>query len=354
MAVYFIILGIKFKIKGFRPAKYYLLAWGALVIGIIFAILESLNLIFVMTYLNAMQIGSALEVILLSFALGDRINAYKKEKEAAQLKAFLESKKNEKLIQEQNIILEQKVKERTAEVALRNEELVQLNREKDMLVDIVAHDLRTPLHQIKGIMWVLDIPSIALPEEKKTYLNTIYNSVERLSGMIGRILNTHALETNKINLKTKIIDLVDIVTYVTKSFELLAKEKNIKLILKKEAGQHFAEIDKNYMIQVLENLLSNAIKFSEKQSEVILHVKTQDNKASIEIHDNGPGISKKDQKKLFGRFQRLSAQPTAGESSMGLGLSIVKKYVDAMNGEISCDSTLGVGTCFTISFVSKN
>ena len=83
-----------------------------------------------MTYLNAMQIGSALEVLLLSFALGDRINMYKKQKEDAQLEALLAAKENERLIQGQNVILEQKVKERTAEVAIQNEELINLNMGK--------------------------------------------------------------------------------------------------------------------------------------------------------------------------------------------------------------------------------
>ena len=343
MAAYFLILGIRFKLKGYRPAKYYLLAWGALIIGIIFAILESLNLTFVMTYLNAMQIGSALEVVFLSFALGDRINVYKKEKEDAQVEALVSDKENERLIQEQNVLLEQKVKERTTE-------LIQLNEQKDMLVDMVAHDLRTPLHQIKGIMWILDVPKIELPKEQKEYLSQIDNSVDRLSEMIGQILNTHGMEVNQINLKNEVIDLVDVVQYVAKSFQLTADEKNIKVMVRAEKGNHYAKVDKNYMIQVLENLLSNAIKFSEKGSHIMLHLNSKKGKTFISIEDNGPGISEQDQKKMFGRYQKLSAQPTAGESSIGLGLSIVKKFVEAMNGTIHCESELGKGTQFIITF----
>ena len=108
------------------------------------------------------------------------------------------------------------------------------------------------------------------------------------------------------------------------------------------------------MIQVLENLLSNALKFSEKGSKVKLEVKSNIENTYIIVEDKGPGISKEDQKKLFGRFQRLSAQPTAGESSIGLGLSIVKKYVEAMSGTIHCESELGVGTKFIITFKTKN
>ncbi|WP_378173931.1 7TM diverse intracellular signaling domain-containing protein [Aquimarina sp. SS2-1] len=353
MAIYFVILGIRFKLNGYRPAIYYLLAWGALIIGICFAILESLNLVFVMKYINAMQIGSALEVLLLSFALGDRINMYKKQKEDAQLQALISAKENERLIKEQNIILEQKVKERTAEVASQNEALVNLNKEKDMLVDMVAHDLRTPLHQMKGIIWLLDIPAMELTKDQAMYLNEINNSVDRLTDMVGRILNTHALESNQVKLKNETIDLVGLADDMTRRFLLTAKDKDIHIAVKAATGSHYADLDKNYMIQVLENLLSNAIKFSERGSEILLHVYSKNNKSYIVVEDQGPGISEDDQKKLFGRFQRLSAQPTAGESSIGLGLSIVKKYVDAMNGTIICESELGVGTKFMMSFESK-
>ncbi|MEW7292067.1 sensor histidine kinase [Aquimarina sp. 2304DJ70-9] len=354
MAIFFLILGIRFKLKGYRPAKYYLLAWGALIIGIFFAILESLNITFVMTYLNAMQIGSALEVLLLSFALGDRINMYKKQKEDAQLEALLAAKENERLVQEQNVILEKKVTERTAEVAIRNEELVNLNKEKDMLVNVVAHDLRTPLSHVRLLIQLIDVTSLHLTKDQKSYLTEIDNSVDRLSQMIGRILNIHALETNRIKLKNQVIDLVELVNYVVRCFRLTAEDKEIEMITTSESGNHFIEVDKNYMIQVLENLVSNAIKFSERGSKVVLHVKSHDRKTYVMVEDQGPGISEQDQKKLFGRFQRLSAQPTEGEASIGLGLSIVKKYIEAMNGEIHCESQLGIGTKFIISFESKD
>lgn len=354
MAIYFLILGIRFKLKGYRPAKYYLFAWGALIIGICFAILESLNLTFVMPYLNAMQIGSAMEVLLLSFALGDRINMYKKEKEKAQSDALLVAKENEHLIKEQNVILEKKVQERTTEVAIQNQELINLNKEKDMLVNIVAHDLRTPLSQIKGLIQLLDIPTMKLTDDQETFLTEIDNSADRLTEMISRILNIHALETKQIKLINQIINLNEVVAYVVQCFHVTATTKNIKIIIEAERDNHFIEVDKNYLIQILENLLSNAIKFSEKGSKVILTIKSNNKKTFVVVQDYGPGISKKDQKKLFGRFQKLSAKPTAGESSIGLGLSIVKKYIEAMNGQIHCESQLGIGSKFVITFDTKH
>lgn len=353
MALYFLILGVRFLIKGFRPAKFYLIAWGALILGIFFAILESLNLVPVMNYLNAMQIGSATEVLFLSFALGDRINMYKKQKEDAQAMAVYTAKENQRLIMEQNNILENMVIDRTTELDDRNKELVNLNEEKDMLVNIVAHDLRTPLGQIKGFVQLLKMSTTDFTEEDESFLNEIDNSADRLTQMTGRILNIHDLETKQIKLTNKIIDLVKLVEYVEQSFHFTSSKKDIEIIIEAEEGDHFIEVDRNYMIQVIENLLSNAIKFSIKSSEVIMRVKTSNKITILEIEDFGPGISEKDQLKLFKKFQKLSAQPTDGESSTGLGLSIAKKYIDAMNGKIQCESELNKGTKFIVSFPNQ-
>lgn len=350
MAIYFLILGIRFKLKGYRPAKYYLLAWGALITGICFAILESLDVIPVMNYLNAMQIGSALEVLLLSFALGDRINTYKKQKADAQAEALHVAREKQILIKGQNEILEQKVKERTKEVAKQNEELIALNKEKNMLISIVAHDLRTPLGIIKMLIQLFKMTPTELTKDQETYLEEIENSSDRLTHMIERILDMHALETKQIKMVNEVINLVGIVKHVAKYFHVSSEEKSIEIVVNIQEGQHLVEVDKTYMIQVLENLVSNAVKFSEEGSKVTLILKTEAQKTTVVVEDNGPGISENDQKKLFGKFQRLSAQPTAGEPSTGLGLSIVKKYVEAMNGEIYCESELGVGTKFIVAF----
>lgn len=352
MAAYFLALGIRFKIRGFSPAKFYLLAWGALIVGIVFAILESLNVIPVMSYLNAMQIGSGLEVVLLSFALGDRINMYKKQKEDAQYKALTTAKENERLIQEQNIILEKKVEERTQEVAQQNKKLVHLNKEKDMLVNVVAHDLRTPLSHIRLLIQLINMTAVNLSKDQESYLEEIDHSTDRLSKLIARILDIHALETNRVELNTQIVDLEELVSYVVNCFRLTSKNKEIEINILCEQGDHFVEVDKNYMIQVLENLISNALKFSERGSQVFVHVKSDQGQSYVVVEDQGPGINEEDQKKLFGKFQKLSAQPTEGEASIGLGLSIVKKYIECMKGEIHCESEVGVGTKFIVSFNS--
>jgi signal transduction histidine kinase len=117
-----------------------------------------------------------------------------------------------------------------------------------------------------------------------------------------------------------------------------------------EAEELYAHVDPDYTVQIFENLISNAIKFSPPEKIVKVKLVKSNGKARAEIIDEGPGLTKDDMKKVFGKFQRLSARPTGGEHSTGLGLSIVKKYVEAMNGKVWCESEYGKGANFIVEF----
>ena len=108
-------------------------------------------------------------------------------------------------------------------------------------------------------------------------------------------------------------------------------------------------VDPYVMVQVLENLVSNAVKYSPVGKNIFVRLKKEAGAVRLEVQDEGPGLSAEDQKKLFGKFARLSAKPTGGEHSTGLGLSIVKKMVEAMNGKVWCESELGKGATFIVT-----
>jgi class 3 adenylate cyclase len=148
MAIYFLVIGVVALRKGYTPAKFYLVAWGALILGFIAAILESLNLIPVTPYINSMQIGSAVEVTLLSFALADRINKYKKEREEAQALALQAAKEKNTLIAQQNIMLEKKVEERTTKIkeTLKLVEIEKLKSE-ELLLNILPQSTANELKE---------------------------------------------------------------------------------------------------------------------------------------------------------------------------------------------------------------
>lgn len=252
--------------------------------------------------------------------------------------------------------LEQKVSERTEEIDKQKEELkrtnlelININQEKNDLISVVSHDLRSPLNQVKGLARLISITDSSNIKERDDYLNRIVESIDRLNSMITKILDINAIESQELNLSIEQIDIVELIENQINYFSVLAQEKEIKISTEIDHNSLFLNLDKNYFIQVINNLISNAIKFSNKKDQVSINV-TQNDRVLIEIKDTGPGISGSDQKKLFNKFQKLTAQPTGGEISTGLGLSIVKKYVDAMNGKIWCESELNIGTSFFIEF----
>jgi len=108
--------------------------------------------------------------------------------------------------------------------------------------------------------------------------------------------------------------------------------------------------DATVLTQVIENLVSNAVKYSPPGRNICVRLLKSPERARCQVRDEGPGLSAEDQKKLFGKFARLSAKPTGGEHSTGLGLSIVKKMVEAMNGKVWCESELGKGATFIVEF----
>ncbi|MFC2116227.1 two-component regulator propeller domain-containing protein [Bacteroidota bacterium] len=229
-----------------------------------------------------------------------------------------------------------------------NKELVDLNKEKNHLIGIVAHDLRNPLTSSLAIAENLRSNSLERKKEEKEGLNFLVNSMNRMNEMIAKILDISMIEQKKINMKCEKTDLGDIVKDVYQDMLEFAQQKKIKLNL--DNMEAFGMVDRNYLTQVFENLLSNAIKFSPSNTDVWIKVKEENGEVRINFIDKGPGIKEQEMDKLFGKYQKLSARPTAGEDSTGLGLSIVKKYVDVMGGKVWCESKPGKGSNFIVAF----
>jgi len=237
------------------------------------------------------------------------------------------------------------------EILRKNDELLNLNQEKNNLIGIVAHDLKSPLNQIKGLLSLVKMTG-KVDDESAKYLSLMEQSAVRLNEMIAKILDVEAIESRQMNLKMESVSLSEILNNVTDRYLSDAEKKSI-IINRNIPAEITIQADKNYAEQVLENLLSNAIKFSPFDRSVFVNLTAQSGKALCEIKDQGPGLSEEDKKKLFGKYQKLSAKPTGNEISTGLGLSIVKKFIEAMNGEIWCESELGQGASFFVKFLSS-
>jgi len=238
------------------------------------------------------------------------------------------------------------------ELEAKNDELIEINQEKNHLIGVVAHDLRNPLSSSICVIDLLEEESENLTEDQLEYVGAAKQALGRMNNMINQILDIKMIEQKRINLTFDRINLQEILDKVHESFSKIASKKNIQLHL--QTSSVFARLDANYTLQIFENLVSNAIKFSPMYKNVYIRLFEQHEQIRIEVQDQGAGISQEDKNKLFGKFQRLSAQPTAGEKSTGLGLSIVKKYVEAMNGQVWCESELGKGATFIVVFDKIN
>ena len=234
------------------------------------------------------------------------------------------------------------------QVERTNQELIDLNNEKNHLIGIVAHDLRNPLTSSLSIANNLNSSALKLGEEDKESLGFLVNALNRMFEMISKILDIRMIEQKKINMTCEKMDLGIIVRDVFENMQESAQQKNIKINL--ENKKAYGIVDKNYLTQVFENLLSNAIKFSPSDKDVWIKVREENGEIRVNFIDEGPGIKKSEMDKLFEKYQKLSAQPTAGENSTGLGLSIVKKYVDVMGGKVWCESQSGKGSNFIVAF----
>jgi signal transduction histidine kinase len=245
--------------------------------------------------------------------------------------------------------MHQEVEKQKDEILKKNEELLILNNEKNNLIGIVAHDLKSPLNQIRGLLSILKLTATNLSEETISYIDMMEESSGRLSDMIAKILDVEAIESQKMNLVIEEIELADILRTLTGRYKHAASQKEISIFENAIVGLK-AKVDRDYTEQIFENLLSNAIKFSPSNRKIFINLFCKDDQITCEIKDEGPGLTESDKKKLFGKYQKLSAKPTGNETSTGLGLSIVKKFVEAMQGRIWCESQAGEGASFFVAF----
>jgi two-component system, sensor histidine kinase and response regulator len=227
--------------------------------------------------------------------------------------------------------------------------LREMNEEKNEFMGIAAHDLRSPLNAIKGYVELMqDEPGLPT-RERAELLDRVHLATQRMVDMVQNLLDANRIERGELKLNLAPTELTALVKPVIENQRPRASAKQQQLVLEMESPPLTSLVDPGLMIQVLENLISNAIKYSPPGKNIVLRLKREAGAVRCEVQDEGPGLSAEDQKKLFGKFARLSAQPTGGESSTGLGLSIVKRMVEAMHGTVWCQSAPGQGAMFVVT-----
>lgn len=169
-----------------------------------------------------------------------------------------------------------------------------------------------------------------------------------MNSLVAKILEIKVLESSSLTTNYSNFDLKQLTEQVISALKIQSDNKNIRIMA--DLDEVLVSLDRSLIVQIIDNLLSNAIKFSDHNTKIHVTLKDEIQSIRLEIEDEGPGIMEKDKPKLFQKFQTLNARPTGGESSTGLGLSIVKKYVEAMEGKVWVESESGNGSKFVVEF----
>jgi len=278
-------------------------------------------------YITNMLIACVVIVFLIAFAL------YNRSKIKSKANKILTA--HREMIENQNELLSK-----------RNNELLELDEEKNNFINILSHDLRAPINNITALAGLLTMDD-NLSESQVGSIKHIAAESRRLNKMVTRILDVERIESKSTE-DFRELDLSPVLEKVLNNYKQQALDKKITLQLDTE-GEHKVMGLEQYLFHVFENLLSNAIKFSPLGEAIWIRVIKKEGQHLINFTDGGPGMTEEDQQLMFKKFQRLSAKPTAGERSTGLGLSIVAKYTELLGGKLTWESAPNEGTTFTVS-----
>ena len=226
--------------------------------------------------------------------------------------------------------------------------LRQLAEDKDELLGILAHDLKNYLGGIHMSAELLGGHARRFNDERLSLLaeNILRSSALSLAFVKEFLANSAA--DHGLMIRPAVLNLADVAAAVIGQYREAARSKQLDIQTDFPASAVTVKADAAALDQVLDNLVSNAIKFSPAGKKISVTVRPADQHGECIVRDEGPGFTGEDKLRMFKRYGRLSARPTSGEASTGLGLSIVRKLMQEMKGELACESVPGNGAAFTI------
>lgn len=333
-----ILVSTFYCLRRYRPARYFLLAWGTILILGVFLLLRNVGLIGDHWILNnGLYVGAVLQAVLISFAFGDRINILRKEN-------LLAKERELKREHEEKERLEREVHLRTEEIRQKNAELEESNNVKNKLFSIVAHDLRGPLISLQGILDMVDMNSLS-QEELKKFTERVSERLFHTADFLDNLLQWSRMQIqgDKFLPKAEKFYIHQLMVAATQVLKTDSERKNISLIIDQADFGVFADV--SMMQTVVRNLVSNAIKFTHPGGKVSLAAVKKDGKVAVSVTDTGIGIPDANIDKLF-TLHGVSVKGTQLEKGTGIGLAVCKEFVERNGGNISVQSTLNVGTTF--------
>ncbi len=259
-------------------------------------------------------------------------------------------------IQQFNQTLQRKIKQATSNLRHVNSRLKELDKLKDEFLSVAAHELRTPLGSIRwNLEMALGGQTGKINKQTQTIISQSYDSARRLIRLINNLLNVSRIEQKRVKDEPELTNIIKIIRTTVQELYGLTREKKLKVFLNvsKDKKIPIIKIDPRRFQETIVNLLSNAIKYSKEKGKITINVGVVKKNIVIEVSDYGIGIPQKDQVNIFSKFFRADNANESGEEGSGLGLFVVKSYVESWGGSIAFKSELNQGTTFTLNLPFK-
>jgi signal transduction histidine kinase len=260
------------------------------------------------------------------------------------------------------------------EIQEQNTQLKELNQEKTLILGMVSHDLKNPISAVQSLAEVMVSDNLS-SEQYKEFSTVILHSTTRMYSLVKMFLESSRIENGRIDLNPTSFDCSVLTQTILRTYSIVAADKNITLHFTPYHESTLIYADEAATLQILDNLVSNAVKYTRRGGNVAVRVypirsffggtalmredlehldsitgQSHVSHVRFEVIDEGPGLTEADKLKVFGKFARLSAQPTGGEDSTGLGLAVAKKLTELMGGRIWFESEQGEGARFIVEF----
>ena len=252
-------------------------------------------------------------------------------------------------LREANATLEQRVKERTAELEQAYARLSELATLKSNFLSNISHELRTPLTHIKGyVTLLLENDFGQFTADQQYALSTINKASERLNRLIEDLILFSTADRNSLQITIEEFNLAPTIDLIIENQSLQAKTKNITLVFEHPVEKMIVKSDRQKVRWVINQLVDNAIKFTSKSGNVKIELAPfQENNIKVSVIDTGLGISRDKLEEIFEPFHQLDESTTRQQGGTGLGLSLAKKIVEALGSRIEVESTPGKGSTFS-------
>jgi len=260
----------------------------------------------------------------------------------------------EKCFEKKNLALEIRAKQdEIKELEELNRRLQEVNKLKDDFIGLVSHELNTPVAFIHESVSLLKDASLKLTDqERKTMLDNLDKHCAHLKRFVKNLLDISVI--SKSILEKEKTDVREILDEALAEAEHYYSKKNVTLNFQRPQQPVIAEVDRNRIVEALYHLLANAIKFNKENGQVNVSVASEDDKVMIKVQDTGIGIEEKEKDRIFERFYQVDHGATRSCGGAGVGLPLVKKYVELHNGSVEVESKPGGGSTFLITLPAQD